>query len=136
MMARRLAAKLPMTIFTIDLRTGKIKKLLQHSTNWLNHLQFSPTDPTLLMYCHEGSWQQVDRIWTIRTDGTHNQLVHQRTMEAEIAGHEWWGADGETMFYQLAFSPRRAGSFIASYNVKTGSASGCTIARDTVFDSR
>lgn len=120
LMARRLAAKLPVTMFTIDLRTGKVKTLIQHSTDWLNHLQFSPTDPTLLMYCHEGSWQLVDRIWTIRTDGTHNQLIHKRTMENEIAGHEWWGADGETVFYQLHFPRGGRVSFIASYNVKTG----------------
>jgi oligogalacturonide lyase len=120
MMARRLAAKLPMTLFTIDLRTGKIKKLLQHRTDWLNHLQFSPTDPTLLMYCHEGIWQYVDRIWTIRTDGSQNQLIHKRTMEGEIAGHEWWGADGETVYYQLHILRGRVGNWIASYNVKTG----------------
>ena len=119
LMARRLAAKLPMTMFTINLRTGKIKTLIKHSTDWLNHLQFSPTDPTLLMYCHEGSWQMVDRILTIRTDGTHNELVHQRIMEMEIAGHEWWGADGETVFYQLHFPRGGRVSFIASYNVKT-----------------
>ena len=120
LMARRLAAKLPMTMFTINLRTGKIKTLLKHRIDWLNHLQFSPTDPTLLMYCHEGSWQMVDRIWTIRTDGSHNQLIHRRTMENEIAGHEWWGADGETVFYQLHFPRGGRVSFIASYNVKTG----------------
>jgi oligogalacturonide lyase len=119
-MARRLAAKLPMTMFIIDLKTGKLKPLLQHRTDWLNHLEFSPTDPTLLMYCHEGSWQMVDRIWTIRTDGLHNQLIHQRTMENEIAGHEWWGADGDTVFYQLHFPRGGRVSFIASYNVKTG----------------
>ena len=122
MMAQRLAAKLPMTMFTIDLQTGKIKTLLEHSTDWLNHLQFSPTDPTLLLYCHEGTWQMVDRIWTIRTDGTQNQLIHQRTMEMEIAGHEWWGADGETVFYQLHFPRGGRVSFIASYNVKTEAA--------------
>ena len=119
MMARRLAAKLPMTMFTIDLKTGKMKTLLEHSTDWLNHLQFSPTDPTLLLYCHEGDWQLVNRIWTIRTDGTQNQLIHQRTMEMEIAGHEWWGADGDTLFYQLHFPRGGRVSFIASYNVKT-----------------
>jgi oligogalacturonide lyase len=119
MMARRLAAKLPMTLFTINLATGKVKPLIQHSTDWLNHLQFSPTDPTLLLYCHEGAWQMVDRIWTIRTDGSQNQLIHRRTMEMEIAGHEWWGADGETVFYQLHFPREVIGSFIASYNVKT-----------------
>jgi len=119
MMARRLAAKLPMTLFTIDLHTGKIKKLLQHDTDWLNHFQFSPTDPALLMYCHEGNWQLVNRIWTIRTDGTHNELVHRRIMQMEMAGHEWWGADGETVFYQLHFPRGGRVSFIASYNVKT-----------------
>jgi oligogalacturonide lyase len=119
LMARRLAAKLPMTMFTIDLHTGKVNPLIQHSTDWLNHLQFSPTDPTLLMYCHEGEWQRVDRIWTIRTDGSENQLIHKRTTEMEIAGHEWWGADGETVFYQLHFAREYIGSFIASYNVKT-----------------
>ena len=119
MMARRLAAKLPMTMFTIDLRTGEVKNLLQHSTDWLNHLQFSPTDPTLLLYCHEGLWWLVNRIWTIRTDGTHNQLVHQRTTEMEIAGHEWWDADGKTVFYQLHFRGPNL-SNIASYNVETG----------------
>jgi oligogalacturonide lyase len=120
MMAKRLAAKLPMTMFTINLQTGKIKTLLKHRTDWLNHLQFSPTDPALLMYCHEGAWQMVDRIWTIRTDGSHNQLIHKRTMENEIAGHEWWGADGQTVFYQLHFPRGGHVSFIAGCNVKTG----------------
>jgi len=119
MMARRLAAKLPMTLFTVDLRTGKINPLIQHSTDWLNHLQFSPTDPTLLLYCHEGAWQMVNRIWTIRTDGSQNQLIHKRIMAMEIAGHEWWGADGDTVFYQLHYPEGGRISFIASYNVKT-----------------
>lgn len=118
-MAKRLAAKLPTTLFTIDLKSGNVFNLLEHSTDWLNHLQFSPADPALLMYCHEGSWQQVDRIWTIRTDGTQNQLVHKRMMEMEIAGHEWWGADGKTIFYQLHFPRGGRVSFIASYNVAT-----------------
>ncbi len=120
LMARRLAAKLPMTMFTIDLKSGQVKPLLEHSTDWLNHLQFSTIDPSLLMYCHEGQWQQVERIWTIRTDGSHNQLVHRRIMEMEIAGHEWWGGDGKTVFYQLHFPRGGKTSFIASYQVETG----------------
>lgn len=118
-MARRLAAKLPVTLFTIDLKSGKTEPLLEHSTDWLNHLQFSPADPTLLMYAHEGAWQKVDRIWTIHTDGTGNQLIHRRTMEMEMAGHEWWGADGKTIFYQLHFPRGGRVSFVASCNVRT-----------------
>src|SRR5579875_168338 len=118
MMERTLAAHLPRVLFTMDLRTGERKEIL-HSTDWLNHLQFSPTDPMLLMYCHEGPWHKVDRIWTIRTDGTHNTLIHKRTMEMEIAGHEFWGHDGKTIWYDLQ-TPRGQDFWVAGYRVYTG----------------
>jgi oligogalacturonide lyase len=136
MMVARLAAKLPLVLFTLRLepgpngaKPGDVKPLL-HSTDWVNHLLFSPTDPTLLMYCHEGIWQDVDRIWMIHTDGTHNMLVHKRTMYMEIWGHEFWGPDGETIWYQWDF-PRNADSgFVAGYNVKTGERIAYHIQRD------
>jgi len=120
MMERRLAAHYPMTLFTIDLHSGKMTALLQHDTDWLNHFQFSPTDPTLLLFCHEGMWWKVDRIWSMHTDGTKPMLIHKRTMENEIAGHEWWGGDGKTLFYQLHYPRGMESSFIASYNEDTG----------------
>ncbi|MBC8096589.1 MAG: oligogalacturonate lyase, partial [Akkermansiaceae bacterium] len=54
-MQRRFAARLPMQLFTLDIKTGKARTF-HPSTDWLNHLQFSPTDPTLLLFCHEGPW--------------------------------------------------------------------------------
>jgi oligogalacturonide lyase len=118
MMERRLAARLPLVLFTLDLRTGAMKPLL-HSTDWINHLLFSPTDPGLLMYCHEGPWHKVDRIWTIHTDGSGNTLIHKRTMQMEIAGHEFWGADGRTIWYDLQ-TPRGEDFWLAGYNLDSG----------------
>jgi oligogalacturonide lyase len=118
MMEDRFAAKLPMVLFTIDLRNGQIKELL-HSTDWINHLLFSPADPALLMYCHEGPWHKLDRIWTIHTDGTQNQLMHKRTMAMEIAGHEFWGLDGRTIWYDLQ-TPKGEDFWLASYDFDTG----------------
>jgi oligogalacturonide lyase len=125
MMERRLAARIPLVLFTIRLepgpngeKPGLIKPLL-HSTDWVNHLLFSPTDPELLMYCHEGMWQKVDRIWLIHTDGTHNTLIHKRTMAMEIAGHEFWGLDGQTIWYDWQY-PKGEDFFLASYNLETG----------------
>ena len=118
MMEKRLAAKLPMTLFTINLKTGELKTLLEHRTDWINHLLFSPIDPTLLMYCHEGPWHKVDRIWNIHTDGTQNTLIHQRTMAMEIAGHEFWGLDGKTIWYDLQ-TPKGEDFFLASYNLES-----------------
>ncbi len=125
MMERRLAAHLPLVLFTIRLEPGPNGekpgdiKILLHSTDWVNHLLFSPTDPELLMYCHEGPWHKVDRIWMIHTDGTHNTLIHKRTMAMEIAGHEFWGLDGETIWYDWQY-PKGQVFFLAGYNLKTG----------------
>jgi oligogalacturonide lyase len=135
MMAARLAAKLPLVLFTIRLepgakgeKPGMLTPLL-HSTDWVNHLLFSPTDPQLLMYCHEGSWGQVDRIWMIHTDGTNNTLIHKRTMVNEIAGHEFWGLDGETIWYDWQF-PASEDFFLAGYNLKTGKRTALHMQRD------
>jgi len=118
MMEIRLAAHLPMELVLIDVKTGTLKTIL-NSTDWLNHLEFSPTDPTLLMYCHEGPWHKVDRIWTIRTDGTQNSLIHKRTMAMEIAGHEFWSHDGKTIWYDLQ-TPKGEDFWLAGYNVESG----------------
>ena len=135
MMERRLAAHLPMVLFTIRLEPGPNGekpgdiKILLHSTDWLNHLLFSPTDPTLLMYCHEGPWQKVNRIWTIHTDGTHNTLIHHRTMAMEIAGHEFWGLDGETIWYDWQY-PKSEVFYLASYNLQTHVRTAYHLSRD------
>ncbi|KQU62071.1 oligogalacturonate lyase [Sphingomonas sp. Leaf339] len=113
----RLEARIPMEIFTIDLKTGA-RTVVHQATDWLNHLQFSPTDSGLLMFCHEGPWHKVDRIWTIRTDGTQLTKIHTRTMNMEIAGHEWWSPDGKTIWYDLQ-TPRGQVFWVAGYDVAT-----------------
>jgi oligogalacturonide lyase len=85
----------------------------------LNHLQFNPADPNLLLYCHEGTWHEVDRIWTIRTDGSQMRLMHARTLPMEIAGHEWWSWDGRTVWFDLQ-TPRSEVFWVAGVNLQTG----------------
>ena len=117
MMEDRWAARLPMAMFTMNVSTGEIR-VIHRSHDWLNHLLFSPSDPALLMFCHEGPWHKVDRIWTIRTDGTQLTKVHTRTMAMEIFGHEFWSADGKTIWYDLQ-TPRGEDFWVAGYNVDT-----------------
>jgi oligogalacturonide lyase len=117
-LARRLVNQRCMAFVFTNLKTG------QSTTNgyqyaWLNHLQFSPTDPNLLLYCHEGTWHEVDRIWTIRPDGSEQRLMHQRSMDMEIAGHEFWSHDGKTIWFDLQ-TPRSQDFWIAGVNLKTG----------------
>jgi oligogalacturonide lyase len=117
-LARRWAAGTPMVLYTVDIKTGEVKRL--HTSNdWLNHLQCSPTDPGQIMFCHEGPWHYVDRIWLIRADGTGLTKVHSRTMDMEIAGHEFFSADGRTVWYDLQ-TPRSEVFWLAGYESATG----------------
>ena len=118
MMQRRLAERRPLRLITVDTKTGEVKTLLR-STDWINHIQFSPTDPTLLMFCHEGPWHKVDRTWTIRTDGTALTQIHHRTMNMEIEGHEFFSGDGKMIWYDLQ-TPKSQLFWLAGYNVSTG----------------
>ncbi len=120
MMERRLAARIPMALYTIDITTGKLNAF-NHSTDWLNHVQFSPSDPTLLMFCHEGPWHKVDRIWTIRTDGSGLRKIHTRTMDMEIAGHEFFNPDGKIIWYDLQ-TPKGKEFWLAGVVLATGEA--------------
>jgi oligogalacturonide lyase len=128
MMEERLAARLPMGLFTINVQTGEVKTI-HRATDWLNHLLFSPTDPSLLMFCHEGPWHKVDRIWTIRTDGSKVTKIHTRTMAMEIFGHEFWSADGKTIWYDLQ-TPRGEDFWLAGYRVDTSERTWYHLQRD------
>jgi oligogalacturonide lyase len=115
--ARALNPTLQSFVFT-NLETGKSRETgFQYGD--LNHLQFNPVDPTLLLYCHEGTWHELDRTWTIRSDGSQMRLMHQRTMDMEINGHEWWSWDGKTVWFDLQ-TPRSQDFWIAGVNMETG----------------
>lgn len=121
-------AHLPNDLFTIDLKTGQLQKIHTENT-WLGHVQFSPTDPKLLMFCHEGPWHKVDRIWTINIDTKEVKLMHKRTMDMEIAGHEWFAPDGRTIYYDLQ-QPRSVQFFVGGTDVATGKEKKYSLTRD------
>ncbi|WP_029012572.1 oligogalacturonate lyase family protein [Niveispirillum irakense] len=124
----RLEARIPMEIFTLNIKTGE-RKVVHAATDWLNHVQFSPTDPNLLMFCHEGPWHKVDRIWLIRTDGTGLTKVHKRSMNMEIAGHEFFSHDGKMIWYDLQ-TPRGEDFWLAGYEIATGKRTWYHLDRD------
>ena len=117
-----------LALVVTDVKTGVARKI-HYSTEWLNHLQASPADPNRLLFCHEGAWHQVDRVWTIRTDRTDLQLLHRRTMPYEIAGHEFFGHDGKWVWYDLQ-TPRSKEFWLAGVNVETGERVRYPVARE------
>lgn len=121
-------AKLPRTLFTVNVASKQLNKIFTDSA-WLNHVQFSTTDPALLMFCHEGPWHKVNRIWTIDINTKEVKLMHKRTMDMEIAGHEWFAPDGKKIWFDLQ-QPRGQTFFVAGVDVKTGEEVKYAIQRD------
>jgi oligogalacturonide lyase len=127
-MVKRFQAGVPMQLFTMSTRNGEVKSF-HHSTNWLNHVQMSPTDPAQMLFCHEGPWHLLDRTWIIRTDGKGLKQIHPRTMLMEIGGHEFFSADGKTVWYDLQ-TPRGEDFWLAGYEIATGARTWYHLQRD------
>ena len=111
-------AKLRRTLFTIPAKGGALKQIYSENA-WLNHIQFSPTEPDLLMFCHEGPWQKVDRIWTVNVNGGEPKLMHKRTVDGEIAGHEFFSPDGKRIWFDLQM-PRSVTFFLSGTDLASG----------------
>ena len=112
------AAGTPKMIYTIDVKTGAFR-VLHRENDWTNHLQCSPTDPLQILFCHEGPWHFNDRTWTVRADGSPARLLHERTLNMEIQGHEFFSPDGKKVWYDLQ-TPRSTVFWLANVDLTTG----------------
>lgn len=121
-------AHIPHSLWTLDVRTGALKTIHEENT-WLGHVQFSPTEPALLMFCHEGPWHLLDRIWTIDIRTGEVKKIHTRTVENEIAGHEFFSPDGRVIWYDLQ-TPRGVNFFLRGVDVASGRTRTYRVARD------
>jgi len=81
------------------------------------------------MFCHEGPWHKLDRIWTIRIDGSELKKIHTRTMDMEIAGHEFFSQDGKVIWYDWQ-TPKSKEFWLAGHVLATGERKKYRIARE------
>lgn len=67
-------------------------------THQVGHFQFSPVDPTLGMFCHEGPWNLVQqRIWFLDFISREARPCFRQNEDDSI-GHEFWTQDGYVFF--------------------------------------
>lgn len=121
-------ARIPHTLISIDVENGTLNEIFS-DTAWLNHVQFSPTDPNLMMFCHEGPWHLLDRIWTVDIRTGDARMMHKRTVHREIAGHEFFSPDGGTLWFDLQI-PRGETFYLAGLNLATNTEKRYALTRD------
>jgi oligogalacturonide lyase len=67
-------------------------------THWVSHFQFSPDDPTLAMFCHEGPWHLVtQRIWLLDFCSREARPCFRQEEHSSV-GHEFWTQNGYIFF--------------------------------------
>jgi oligogalacturonide lyase len=95
------AARLSNALCTVDIAGGRVREFYK-TNEWLGHVQFSPNDPGLLMFCHEGpAWAAADRIWLVRTDGTGLRKLRGHQVRYDLMTHEFWAPDGRSIWFDL-----------------------------------
>jgi oligogalacturonide lyase len=71
---------------------------------WISHTMISPQNPDLILYCHEGRWDQVEqRMWLVNSDGSSNRALRPEEKPEISVGHEFWFEDGIHVGYQVRY---------------------------------
>jgi oligogalacturonide lyase len=74
--------------------TKKSSLVLWGDQQWISHVNISPTDPNVVLFCHEGPWLQVHRMWTARVDHDKVYPLIDQKVNLERIGHEFFTASG------------------------------------------
>ena len=90
-------------ILRVDLKKEEVVPVWGESA-WIAHVNISPVDPDIILFCHEGPWHLVQRMWIVRVS-THEvwPLLRQKRF-LERAGHEFFTNNG----YVVAQYSRRS----------------------------
>lgn len=61
---------------------------------WISHVNISPTEPEVVLFCHEGPWDRVQRMWVVDARTGELWPLLEQEPHYEKAGHEFFLADG------------------------------------------
>jgi len=69
---------------------------------WISHTLVNPLNENIILYCHEGSWGDVEqRMWVVDSGGRDNHPLRREEKAAVKIGHEFWFRDGIHVGYQV-----------------------------------
>ena len=83
-------------LIRLDLHTGR-PQALYGETQWYTHVNISPADPNIVMFCHEGPWLLVQRMWIARADTMEVWPLLKTRRLLEQCGHEYFTVSGRVV---------------------------------------
>lgn len=90
-------------ILRVDTTTGATCALWGEDA-WITHVNVSPTDDRFVVFCHEGPWHLLQRLWVVRADTleVYPLLPQRRLLDRQ--GHEYFSDSGR-LFVQWSTRP-------------------------------
>ena len=95
------ASSHPSLLFRVDIAGGNTQ-IIHRDDRWIDHPQFSPTDPNLLMLNFQiPAAEHQDTVFLIHSDGGDLHPVKKRTEYGETLIHSFFGPSGRQAWYDL-----------------------------------
>jgi oligogalacturonide lyase len=105
----------PRVLFVVNTRTGELKEIFRER-EWLGTCSFGRRIPTSSCSAMKARGRPY---LDVRTDVSALTKSHTRSMNMEIAGHEFFSSDGGTIWYDLQ-TPRGLDFWLAGYRIASG----------------
>lgn len=83
-------------VVRFDLREGR-PEAVWGERQWITHVNISPVNPDLVLFCHEGPWDRVQRMWVARASTGECWPVLNRKKFVEQDGHEFFTGSGRVV---------------------------------------
>lgn len=107
-------------VVRLELETGR-PSAIWGETNWISHVQISPVDPNIVMFCHEGAFLVKQRMWIVNSKTSVCKPLYDQQPNEHCA-HEYFLKDGRVVS-QLAVYPNEdkpfSGNSSINYHIVT-----------------
>jgi len=80
------------SILKLDLRDGEFQPVIEVDFR-VGHAQAHPTQPGLIMFCHETGGDADQRMWIVNSDGSGLRPFYKETYSEWVTHEVWWGKD-------------------------------------------
>ncbi len=105
----------PASVVVRVMTDGSGAMALWGEREWISHVNVSSADGDIVVFCHEGPWHLVQRLWVVRAS-THEvwPLLEQRR-HLDRSGHEYFTASGRLVTQWSTRETPTSGQ-VTSYN--------------------
>lgn len=99
--------------------TGETNVVVEQEA-WIGLAQERPGDPDTLLFCHEGSYEDIDaRVWLVDSDGGRLRQGHPQPAGC-VVSHEFWWPDGSLFGCYVSGVGDTPGAEIRGVDPETG----------------